>query len=117
MRNNCACPGDIVMYECTVTSDYGGLTVWMGDFFCCSSGSLALELIHSQFNYERSGQASYTWICNDGNKAARIISAENGNFTSHLNLTLTSDIVGKAIECAYDNGTIHRVGSLNLTAG
>ena len=47
----------------------------------------------------------------------RIVRVENGSFTSQLNVILTPDIAGKNTECAYDNGTIYRVGSLNLTTG
>jgi hypothetical protein len=106
-----------VTYECTVCGGYGGITVWIGDFFHCSSGKQAIELVHSHFSPERSGgEASIVRICNDGNIAGRIVRVENNNsYTSQLNVTLTPDITGKRIECAYDNGTIHRVGSLNIT--
>ena len=111
--NSCACPGDIVIYECTVFGDPGGITIWMGDFFHCSSGNQAIEFVHNHFQ----GEATKYRTCNNGSIAGRIVRAENNSFTSQLNIILTPDIAGRSIKCAYDNGTIHRVGSLNLTTG
>jgi hypothetical protein len=114
MNNDCLCPGDTVTYECTVIGDNGGITVWTGDFFRCPNGEREIGLVHNDF---ASGQRVRMYMCNDGNVVGRIVRAENGGYTSQLNVTLTSYSVGQSIECAYDNGTIHRVGSLNLTAG
>ena len=117
--NDYVCPGDIVTYECTVIGDHGGITLWMGDFFYCSDSENVIELLHSQFTYLPGGEAT-TRMCNDGNVVGRIIGVENGSYTSQLNITLTSDIFKKSIECAYDNGpgtSIRRIGSLNITSG
>lgn len=118
LHDECVCSGDIVTYECTIDSDYGGITLWMGDFFDCLGDSQVIELIHSHFITNKpGGQASNAHICNDGNVTGRIISNDNGSFISQLDVILTSDIAGKAIECALDNGTVHKVGSLNLSTG
>ena len=119
MSNGCACPGDILTYECTVAGDIGGITVWMGDFLHCPNGRQKIQLFHSDFSNGQGREAYSTQMCNDGNVVGRIVSSENGSYTSYtsqLNVTITSDIVGpgKIIECAYDNGTVHRVGSLNI---
>jgi hypothetical protein len=114
MNNDCLCPGDTVTYECTVIGDNGGITVWMGDFFRCPNGKREIGLLHNDFG---SAQGIRAYMCNNGNVVGRIIGAENGVFTSQLNVTLTFYSVGQSIECAHDNGTIHRVGSLNLTTG
>lgn len=53
----CVCSGDTVMYECTVMGDCGGITVWMGDFFQCSSGRNMIELLHSDFTNRHRGNA------------------------------------------------------------
>ena len=117
-HNNCLCPGDVVTYECTVVGDYGGITIWMGDFFRCLANSRVIELVHNQLITNRpEGEAFNARTCNDGNIVGRIVRVENGRYISQLNVTLTSDIVGKSIECAYDNGTVYRIGSLNLTTG
>jgi hypothetical protein len=117
LSDECICPGDTVTYECTVIGNYGGFTVWVGDFFRCSSGRQVIELRHHQLMNIQEGGVPNARICNNGSIAGRLIRVENGRFTSQLNVTLTSDIVGRSIECAYDNGTIHRIGSLNLTTG
>ena len=117
MNNDCVCPGDTLTYECTVVGDRGGITVWMGDFFRCPNGKKEIGLLHSDFTNGQAGGVYNTQTCNDGNVVGRIIRVENGVFTSQLNVTLTSDIIGRSIECAYDNGTTHRIGSLNLTTG
>ena len=114
--NDCNCLGNTVTYECTIHGEYGGFTLWAGNFFLCSSGGKVIELEHRELlnNNAHGGEAKF---CNNGNIAGRIIQVENGSFTSQLNVTLTSDIVGQNIKCAYDNGTVHGVGSLNLTTG
>ena len=117
MNNDCICSGDTVTYECTVVGDNGGITVWMGDFFRCPNSKREIGLLHSDFTSVQGGGAYSIWTCNNGNVVERIVRAENGRYTSQLNVTLTSDIIGQSIECAYDNGTIHRVGSLCVTAG
>lgn len=118
ISSDCICLGNTVTYECTVQGDYGGFTLWMGDFFYCSLSSHQqfIELGHSQLltNSVQGGEAK---VCNNGNIVGRIIRIENGSFISQLNVTLTSDIAGRSIKCAYDNGTVHRVGSLNITTG
>ena len=114
--NDCICLGNTVTYECTVRGEYGGFTLWVGDFFHCSSREKVIELGHRELLINNV-QGGATEVCNNGNIVGRIIQVENGSFTSQLNVTLTSDIVGKSIECAYDNGTVHRVDSLNLTTG
>ena len=117
LSDDCICPGDTVVYECTVIGDNGGFTLWMGDFFRCSSGNRVIALRHHQFMNIQGGGMPNARICNNGNVAGRLIRIENGSYTSELNVTLTADIVGRSIECAYDNGTIHGVGSLNITTG
>ena len=88
--------------------------MWTGDFFIhCPNNKREMILQHEV------GEASeFTdQTCNNGGIVGRIVRVENGVFTSQLNVTLTSDIVGRSIECAYDNGTIYKIGSLNLTTG
>ena len=107
----CACPGDTVTYECTVLSGSGGITVWEGDFFHCSSGTQLIELLHIPLTSEPEGEVFVTQMCNDGDIMGRIIRAGNNSFTSQLNVTLTSDYAGRDIECISDNGTdTHSIG-------
>ena len=103
-------------YECTVVGEYGGFTIWTGDFLHCSNGKRVIELRHSQSTNAQGGVFS-TRICNNGNIVGRLVRIENGGFISQLNVTVTSEIAGRTIDCSYDNGTIHRIGSINLTTG
>ena len=43
--------------------------------------------------------------CNNGAIVARSLSVEGNNYTSQLNVTVTSDIAGTTVECGYDNST------------
>ena len=114
VNNDCIRPCDTVTYECTVFGDQGGFTVWTGDFFIhCPNNKTVMILQHEV------GEASefIDQTCNNGSIVGRIVRVENGVYISQLSVTLTSDIVGRSIACSYDNGTIHEIGSLNLTMG
>ena len=115
INNDCIRPCDTVTYECIVFGDRGGFTVWTGDFFVhCPNNKTEMILRHEVSDSEFIDQLQ---MCNNGSIVGWIVRVENGTYTSQLNVTLTSDIVGRSIECAYDNGTTHRIGSLNLTTG
>ena len=112
--DDCVCPGDVVLYECTVFGGIGAITVWKSDFFNCTNGKQVIELVHRP---RREGDEFNTRICNNGNIAARIVRNERDSFTSQLNITLTYDIAGESIECIGDNGTnTHRIGWLNIAS-
>lgn len=93
VNNDCIRPCDTVTYECTVNGDQGGFTVWAGDFFYCSSGKRVIELQHMPTRVGDTPEFTDR-TCNNGNIVGRIIRVENGSFTSQLNVTLTSDIIG-----------------------
>ena len=52
----CICPGDVVIYECTIQSGFGGATVFRvkpSSFVGCLGDSIVQEELvfpHSQFN-------------------------------------------------------------------
>lgn len=118
VNNDCIHPCDTVTYECTVFGDQGGFTVWTGDFFAhCPNNKTVMILQHEVAETSDSELNFIDQVCNNGNIVGWIVRVENGVYTSQLNVMLTSDIVGRSIECAYDNGTIHKIGSLNLTTG
>ena len=95
LTSGCACPGDILTYECTVVGY--GITVWTGTAFNCPSFNNELALLHSRF-------LSAYRTCNNGATVAKIISVEGNNYTSQLNATLNSNTAGKTIMCFYDDG-------------
>ena len=46
----------------------------------------------------------YYRTCNNGAIVARILSIDGNNYTSQLNVTVTSETIGKTIECLHDDG-------------
>ena len=91
----CSCPGDILTYECNVTGTLGGATVWRGAAYDCSL--YEITLLHSRFADGTFG------VCNDGDIVARSLSVEGNNYTSQLNINVTSNIAGKTIDCVDDD--------------
>ena len=99
--SGCVYPGDLLTYECTVMGLPGEATVWTGSAFNCASSSNEIVLLHRPIISDN----VYYSTCN-GAIVARILSVEGNNFTSQLNVTVTSEIIGKTIECLHDDGTI-----------
>ena len=86
------------MYECTVMGGVlGGATVWKGTAFDCPLNEIAL--LHSRFTSAN----SIFGVCNNGAIVARSLPVEGNNYTSQLNVTVTSDIAGETIMCVHDN--------------
>ena len=95
--NGCVCPGDTLTYECTAMGL--GSTIWTGSALHCTNDEIVL--IHTRFLYNESGILT---SCNNGAIVARILSVEDNNYTSQLNVTITPDTAGETIECASDDG-------------
>ena len=114
----CTCPGDVLMYECTVMSTNAGFTIFKGkpdEFFNCNgsssnNGSL-LSLPHGRFDQ---GVVEY---CNNGAIVGMSLTFENGSYTSQFNITVSSEqLAGGMIECLNDNGShVSVVGAANIT--
>ena len=96
LTSECARPGDTLSYECTFMES--GYIIWTGTAFICSSTNNNIILSgHYHTGTSRT--------CNNGAIVARILSAEGNNYTSQLNVTVTSDTAGKTIECInYERG-------------
>lgn len=58
-----------------------------------------IALLHSQFI-----QGTYG-TCSGGTLIGSSLRAENGSYTSQLDVTISRDLDGHCIECAYDSGT------------
>ena len=114
--SHCTCPGDTLSYECKVIGSRYGTTVWHGSVFDCASGEISL--LHSF--YESTESHAYG-ECNNGSIVAQSLRVENIMcYASQLNITVNADMVGKNIECIYDDGntvTSQLVGALNITRG
>ena len=109
-KSCCTYPGYTSTYECTIVGTPLGTTVWRGSAFDCLSREIAL--LHSQFTEN----VAYG-VCNNGSIVGRSLWTENGCYTSQLNVTVNSDMIGKSIECAYDGGDniVLTIDSLNIT--
>ena len=95
--NDCLCPEDVVLYECTVC---GGLaTVWEGSAFQCLSGEITLT--HSDF-----GTPNAFGVCNGGALIGRGLSVDNGCYISRLNVTFSAQLQGTTVSCSVDDGRI-----------
>ena len=75
-----------------------GGTVWTGTALNCVSTNNEIILLHGRFM----SHGSYG-SCNNGAIVARSLSTDGNYYTSQLNVTVTPDILGKTIECGYDN--------------
>jgi hypothetical protein len=95
------------MFECTVSNGSGGTTVWQGSAFDCARNEILLR--HSQFESQMaSGE------CNNGAITGRGIRNLDDAFTSQLNVSVTTNLQGKTVECIYDNGTTTTIGSSSI---
>ena len=92
--NTCNCVGDTLTFECTVMTGRG--TIWRGSAFNCDSSGNEIILLNSSDGDE---------TCNSGMITGRVIKREGNNYTSQLNVTFSSDLIGRTIECASDNGS------------
>ena len=103
----CICPGQNVIYQCTVTGE--GFTVWGGTAFQCTGDSITLR--NSDFG---SVSSPAVGECNDGQIIGRGVSQENNSYTSQLNITLSEGLVGETVTCGVDSGSLTSIGSVIL---
>ena len=104
--SNCACPNYITIYECTVLG--GGTTVWQGSALNCENTVNTILLLHSRFTSD-DGTSS---TCNNGDIVGQSLRFENGLYTSQLKVKVRPDLIGRTVECHYDNGTaVTTIGS------
>lgn len=111
--SECTCSGDVLTYECRVVD--GSATVWRGSAFDCPSSGGEIVLRHSQV---ASGGA--VGVCNNGAIVGQGVSVVDNCFTSQLNVTLSSRLNGKSVECAHFNNVNTAVVSnslVNITTG
>ena len=99
----CLCPGDVVVYECSVMGIPSGFTTFSGMSLinCPEMGNRAtLSLKHSSFDHSQGVNGT----CNNGTVFGQSISVQNDTYKSHLKITVTSALIGDTIECSYDDG-------------
>ena len=76
----------------------GSGTVWKGTAFNCVERNNEILLIHRRF-----GLDGAFGTCNNGTIIAQGIGVENDSYTSQLSIIVSSDVIGKSIECVYDD--------------
>ena len=68
----------------------------------CIRDSNEIVLLHSRFE----SNTGTLRMCSNGAIVGRSLRVEdNGGYTSQLNVTVSSDMIGESIECAHDHGT------------
>ena len=106
---DCVCPESIVTYNCIVVGP--GFTIWQGSTFECSTQENRILLRHNSFRGGAFG------LCNGGAIVGSSISVSEDNaYTSQLNITVSSNVIGRTVECAYSpNGiTVTPVDSATI---
>ena len=109
-------PDYTLIYECAVDGAFAsgifiGTTVWKGSAFNCTAGEISL--VHQDFTPESGPRGE----CNNGSIVAigRRLGTNNECCTSRLTVRVTTDMIGKSIECFHDkvvNTTL--VGSVSI---
>jgi hypothetical protein len=102
--NDCSCIGDTLTFECTVMSELA--TIWRGSALNCASGDNGLILFNTSVQDK---------TCNEDLITGRVIKREGDNYTSQLNVIFSSDLIGKNVECASDNGLQNLIVIFNTT--
>ena len=103
--SDCVCSGYTVTYEC-VTMGPGSTIFILG-----SSQECEIDLRHTQFTNDAAFGR-----CMDGVVIGRGITTDGTLYTSHLNISVISGVIGKTIRCDHYNGISQEVvGSTTLT--
>ena len=96
LTNQCICLGSTLTYECTVVGRVGA-TVWSGTAIdCYETDDITFLHLRRFTDIKR---------CNNGAIIGRGIRVEENCYTSQLNITVGSNVVGQSVECTYNNGT------------
>ena len=101
-NSHCSCPGHALSFECVINGTDRGTTVWKGaalQTVCTSLQDITVTLLHGDFLFEITGVTE----CSGGTIAWRTRGVDNSFYISRLNITYSTDLVGKAVICAYDN--------------
>ena len=95
-RTVCACPGDQLTFECASLG--GAATIWHGSAFSnCVNREIILR--HSRFYSQVDGRCGN----NEQIIAQSVGVVNNTYFTSILNVTVSTDMNNRTIECDTDN--------------
>ena len=93
-----ACPDYTLTYECTVDSaGPGGIVIWKGSAFDCPYTVNSIILVLSTLFMSSESHETMLLSCNKGAITGWSIGWENNSFTSRLNVSVTSDVIGKML--------------------
>ena len=101
LLNTCSCLGQTVTFECVVTG--GTLTVWSGTAFDCSANEISIR--HSNF-------VGVTRSCST--IIGRGVTSNGNQYTSHLDVIMSEEIIGRTITCSVDDGNLNLIGRKTL---
>ena len=95
----------MLTYTCNITG--GGTTIWDGSALDCPSRANEILLRHSQFGFPPGTFGS----CNNGAIVARSIGVGSNSFCyiSELNVTVSSSLHSKTIQCTHNSGLSERI--------
>ena len=80
--------------------------MWAGTAFMCQGEEISLR--HVRF-------LDSIGACNNGAIVAQGVSIENNHYTSRINVTLNSELVGRNVTCSLDDGiNLNPIGEINL---
>ena len=112
LKSDCICPRYTqALFECTVTGTMFGATVWRGSALALCPGN-ETNVLHATSFLSRQMKCDG----DDGSIVAQGVRIQNSHFTSRLMIDITPDMIGKTVECAYDDvmGNETKVGSLTI---
>ena len=125
LTSYCTCPGYYILtYECEVIGHHLDATIWRGSAFDCTGQEISL--LHRLYTDNSTHTRAYG-VCNDGSIVAQSLRLENDTYVSQLNVTVSDSVIGKSIECIFDNTsttttmivgdeTIHMEGRFDILA-
>jgi hypothetical protein len=91
--SSCTCLNDDIIYTCAISGL--GFTIWRGSAFDCSAQQNRILLRHMSFESGTMGS------CNGGDIVGRSLGISENVYTSQITVSVTSNLLGRIIECAY----------------
>ena len=110
---SCICPGDEVIFECTIEGDTG--TYWQGTALEeCLHGRILIR--HSQF--QGGGHTDRNGCGASGTVIVHTISVVNSTlFTTQLTIFANQQLNGRTVECVSDRGRVIGQSQIWLKTG
>jgi hypothetical protein len=108
-NSECACPGELLTFTCTVVGTRSGATIWAGSAFDCAGNEISLR--HENF-FQLDGISK---DCNREAIVGKSVSVVNETcFTSQLNVTVSNGLNFTTVNCSLDSQT-QPVGMAKIT--